>query len=309
MSKPQTKTPTYATANSLFLDPDQIRADWATNSRTKPKVFRDTQKKNGEDVTVEVTDGEADPLGNFTGSIEKLAESMKTLGQLQPVGVIGPDAKGKYDLVFGFRRYEAARLAGLKLWCSVTSEEASKNRALANFAENVARKNLTPYDIGRTCTGLLKAGHKAPQLADKVGLSRASINNYGRIFEKIQVKILEYWRDTPTGPVTINWLTSIIGMDAEKQLEAFRTLTAPPEEGATDEAEAGTGGVVKPKTRKVDDILAMLVKLEAGAFTGHMGPDWVKGASDALRYTLKQRDGLTEASEPAPAEVVAPAPN
>ena len=276
----------------LILDPTMIRADWTQNCRTKVKARKDTKKgADGAEKTVLSTDADSDDFGNDAASIEKLADSMKGLGQQQPVGVIGPDAKGKYDLVFGFRRYEAAKLAGIPLWATVV--ENGEDRLLANFAENVARKNLRPYDIGRTCHNLLtKAGKTSKMVAARTGLSVSSVNNYNRIFQSVEANILDHWRDVGA-PVTTMWLLEIAALEKPAQLEAFRALTAAPTEAGGNESEGdGTAESHKPRCRKGTEVETMLGLLRSGSFAGQ-GSEWVNGAIAGLEYVLKIRDGLT----------------
>jgi ParB/RepB/Spo0J family partition protein len=78
--------------------------------------------------------------------IEDLAESILALGQTTPVGVVqNGDA---YDLVYGFRRFNAIQHlieAGhdIKLLADVVSTENLNDLVLLNVQENVSREQLT----------------------------------------------------------------------------------------------------------------------------------------------------------------------
>ena len=47
-------------------------------------------------------------------SLAELAESIRQQGVLQPIGVRPIDESGKFEIVFGERRYRASLLAGLE---------------------------------------------------------------------------------------------------------------------------------------------------------------------------------------------------
>ena len=78
--------------------------------------------------------------------IEELSESINTLGQTMPVGVVqNGDA---YDLVFGFRRYNAIKAlneAGheTQILCDVVDGEDKNKLILLNVQENVSREQLS----------------------------------------------------------------------------------------------------------------------------------------------------------------------
>ena len=59
-------------------------------------------------------------------ALERLAESLRARGQLQPVRVRWDEGRGAYVLVCGERRWRAARMAGLQaLSCIVMDAPAS----------------------------------------------------------------------------------------------------------------------------------------------------------------------------------------
>src|SRR4051794_14450932 len=69
----------------------------------------------------------AQPRAEFDPeALQRLAESMKTRGQLQPIRVRWDDATDRYIIVVGERRYRAARLAGMEtIACVVVPGAAS----------------------------------------------------------------------------------------------------------------------------------------------------------------------------------------
>lgn len=78
-------------------------------------------------------------------SIRELAFSMKELGQLQPIGV-RPKGNGRYEIIYGHRRFLAAQWLGWKhIKAEVLSESESQSHA-ARLVENTQRENLSPIE-------------------------------------------------------------------------------------------------------------------------------------------------------------------
>ncbi|MEM4413212.1 MAG: ParB/RepB/Spo0J family partition protein [Candidatus Caldarchaeum sp.] len=78
-------------------------------------------------------------------AIRDLAMSMDRLGQLQPIGV-KPLADGTFEIVFGHRRYLAAKYLG---WRTIRAEivhQDTKTAEAAKLVENTQRENLSPVE-------------------------------------------------------------------------------------------------------------------------------------------------------------------
>ena len=78
--------------------------------------------------------------------LQSLAESMKSTGLIAPLVVRWDQARKKYVLIAGERRYRAAKLCGwTEVKCDVKPDGISKGEvAEIQLAENHARKNLNP---------------------------------------------------------------------------------------------------------------------------------------------------------------------
>lgn len=105
--------------------------------------------------------------------LEELAKSIKAIGLLQPITVRVKD--DKYQIVCGHRRYEAAKLAGLKdISCIVrdlTDEEAFE----IMVTENLQRKDVDPFEESAAFMALKGRGYDAATLAEKFGKSNSYI--------------------------------------------------------------------------------------------------------------------------------------
>ena len=106
---------------------------------TKPLAFFKTDPKQ--------------PRKQYTESdLRSLGASMKTLGQLQPVGA-RPDG----TLLWGERRYRAAQMVGLpELSVIMTDRKLSDSEIrLIQLTENMHRADLTGYEKWLACSELM----------------------------------------------------------------------------------------------------------------------------------------------------------
>jgi len=135
-------------------------------------------------------------------TIEDLAGAIKREGQLTPVRVQKrPD--GKFDLVYGFRRYAAfKRLAAEKpeVYTTIRAEVSDEEtpvvvRKIANLAENLAREDLTTYDQAVAFLDLKNAEDMTgTRIANSIGKSVSYVNNLVRIIEGLDDSVLTRWR-------------------------------------------------------------------------------------------------------------------
>lgn len=102
--------------------------------------------------------------------LEELAVSIRHLGVIEPLIVREID-RGKYEIVAGWRRYTAAKMAKLiTAPCMVISSGDPKE--LIKFHENLYRENMSDPDQGKYFVWLRDdKGLKLPQVATAVGKS------------------------------------------------------------------------------------------------------------------------------------------
>jgi ParB family chromosome partitioning protein len=114
--------------------------------------------------------------------IHSLAQSIKSCGLLQPIVV--RQCNGIYEIVFGERRYRAAKLLGYqKIPCIVNKVDESRMLLFA-LVENVNRKDLNPVEKAVAFKVLSeKFGLTHEQIGDVVGLDRTSVTNSVRLLE------------------------------------------------------------------------------------------------------------------------------
>jgi ParB/RepB/Spo0J family partition protein len=114
--------------------------------------------------------------------LRELAASIKANGFQ---GVLtarpAPDREGYYQLAYGHRRREAARLAGLT-HLPISVRELT-NRAMAGIAavENIHRKDLTVLELGRLFMRMLDEGYTQEDIAGQIGKDRGYVVNRLRV--------------------------------------------------------------------------------------------------------------------------------
>ena len=130
---------------------------------------------------VEIEPNREQPRKNFDEeSLEELANSIKEYGVIQPIIVTKKD--DYYEIIAGERRWRAAKKAGLtEMPCIIREDKKQTNREIA-LIENIQRKNLNPIEKAMGLRKLLDDyGMSQQALADKLGMSRASVTNSVRI--------------------------------------------------------------------------------------------------------------------------------
>ena len=120
------------------------------------------------------------PPGNHRrdlGDLNGLAESIRTIGLVQPITVRQRDAGG-YELVAGQRRLAAARLAGLSTLPAVVRGYADVESRKAMAVENLNRKDLEPLEAAAAYQDLLDLGIVNDEVAALAGTSAQQVSDH-----------------------------------------------------------------------------------------------------------------------------------
>lgn len=110
-----------------------------------------------ESINLELIDppAEAHRLGMDEMKLSELAESMKQIGQLNPI-TVRPTLNGRYEIVAGHRRYCAARIAGWVSIYAIARDDFTDAGEASRFAENLQRADLTPMEEALAVTRLIE---------------------------------------------------------------------------------------------------------------------------------------------------------
>ncbi|HEU5118117.1 MAG TPA: ParB/RepB/Spo0J family partition protein [Isosphaeraceae bacterium] len=110
--------------------------------------------------------------------LQRLAESMKARGQLQPLRVRHDEGKGGFILIAGERRWRAATMAGLAtLTCIVSDQPLSSTELLIDqVTENLLREDLRPVERAKAFRTLMDAnGWSVRQVAQELSVSPGAV--------------------------------------------------------------------------------------------------------------------------------------
>ncbi len=113
------------------------------------------------------------------GALERLAESLKTRGQLQPIRVRWDEGRGAYVVVVGERRWRAAGMAGMEtVSCVVISGAPTAAEILEDqLVENCLREDLKPIEAARSFRTLMDGLRLTQQqLAAKLQISQTTVS-------------------------------------------------------------------------------------------------------------------------------------
>jgi ParB family chromosome partitioning protein len=111
-------------------------------------------------------------------ALQRLADSLRTRGQLQPIRVRWDEGRGAYVILVGERRWRAAQLAGLaELSCIVVDGELpADERLMIQLVENALREDLRPVEQARAYKALMEARKwSGNQLAKELHMAQSSV--------------------------------------------------------------------------------------------------------------------------------------
>jgi ParB family chromosome partitioning protein len=112
-----------------------------------------------------------------TGPLEELADSIRSLGVVEPIVVqpTGPDA---WTIIAGERRWRAATMAGLDTIPAIVREPMSDHDAfVVSMVENVLRRDMNPIEEAEGYQKLLDAGMTVDELATRLGKKASAIRS------------------------------------------------------------------------------------------------------------------------------------
>lgn len=137
----------------------------------------------------------ADRPEDEMGDIDELSLSLKNVGQQEPI-LVRPKVDSsviRYEIIFGNRRWRAAKLAKIKLF-AIVKQVSDQDAALFQMEENESRKDLSDLARAKSYKAQLDAGifPSESELSKKLSLSRKTLNDimsFIRIPEELAIAI------------------------------------------------------------------------------------------------------------------------
>lgn len=196
-------------------------------------------------------------------ALAELSESIKTQGIIQPITV---RKNGEvYQLISGERRLQASKLAGLTTIPAYIRTADDQQMLEMALIENIQRENLNAIEIALSYQRLMQeCDLKQEDLGERVGKSRATVNNYMRLL-KLPTDIQIGLRDEQ---ISMGHARAIITVESEElQLAIFHRTVAEGwsvrrvEQAVKELAEAKTTSGSKEKTKETNTFNAISEKL------------------------------------------------
>ena len=151
-------------------------------------------------------------------ALEELADSIRTLGVIQPITVKRTD-DGRYLIISGERRWRAARKAGLESLPAYIREVDDENLHAMALVENIQREDLNAIEIALGMQRLIDECNLTQEaLSEKVGKKRSTVSNYMRLLKlpnEVQLALKE-------GLISMGHAKAIAGAPEELQLRLLK---------------------------------------------------------------------------------------
>ena len=161
------------------------------------------------------------PRMNFDQeALEELADSIKTLGLIQPI-TVRQRAEGKYQIISGERRFRASRIAGMTMIPAYIRDANDQGMLEMAIVENIQRENLDPIEIAMSYQRLIdECSLTQEQMAFRVGKKRASVTNFLRLL-KLPAKIQH---DLKVGLLSVGHAKVLLSVEDAQMQEALCDL-------------------------------------------------------------------------------------
>ena len=150
-------------------------------------------------------------------SISELAESLNSVGMIQPITVRPIPGVDEYEIVIGERRYRAAmELNWESIFCivnTITDEDALK----IMITENLQREDITPMEEMRSYQALIEQGYNMEGIVSMTGKSSSYIR--GRL--KLADLIPRFTEPLNAGVIPLSVILEICKLPMESQEDLY----------------------------------------------------------------------------------------
>jgi len=112
--------------------------------------------------------------------LEELEDSIRKVGQLEPIVVCPGSKPDKYEILTGQRRFLACKVVGLPtIWATVLDERVDETAAkVISLTENLMRRELNRRDKIDACTYLYKRYETIKDVVEETGLPYNEVSTY-----------------------------------------------------------------------------------------------------------------------------------
>ena len=149
-----------------------IPTEMIIDDQFDPTLGVDSEISKLQEISLDqITPDPDQPRRHFDEELlQRLADSIKIHGVLQPIVLVKKNNSDKFVIVAGERRFRASKLAGLKKIPAIVRELSDQNRLELSLIENIQRSDL---NVLETATAYLKLREQfnmtAKQIGERVG--------------------------------------------------------------------------------------------------------------------------------------------
>ena len=153
-------------------------------------------------------------------ALEELAESIRTLGLIQPI-TVRHKSDGRYQIISGERRFRACQMAGMDMIPAYIRDTNDQGMLEMAIVENIQRENLDPIEVAMSYQRLIdECNLTQEQMAFRVGKKRTSVTNFLRLL-KLPAKIQH---DLKAGLLSVGHAKVLLGVEDTLMQEALCDL-------------------------------------------------------------------------------------
>ena len=247
------------------------------------------------------------------GDVGDLVDSLKVKGILEPV--LARPIGGRYELVVGSRRFEAAKIAGLKKMPAIVRPMTDEEAIIVSLVENIQRRDIAPEEEYDAMVARRKVNPRAygsaEQLAKALGKSRRYVEDRISAVEavrnirketkaEIAVKQAPLPRERKEGVLPVKHATflhraeeapTVQELPKRERASQLRELAETIAPLPTPEAESVVSHFVMAPQRPVEDIKKEVSYLHAVKLEILLDPR----VADGLRRAAEERNTTMEA--------------
>jgi ParB family transcriptional regulator, chromosome partitioning protein len=149
----------------------------ARNENNSMKEFETKTEINSKKIKVNLIDpNRYQPRKEFDiEKIKELAESIKIIGQIEPIAVRKSE-NGRYELIVGERRLRAIKLLENPEIDVVIKEASDNQMQVMALAENLDREDLSDYEVGIAIDSIQHNFQNKTELAEYLGKTKKDIH-------------------------------------------------------------------------------------------------------------------------------------
>ena len=180
-------------------------------------------------------------------SLEELADSIRTLGLIQPIAV-RRKTDGRYQIISGERRFRACQLTGMDMIPAYIRDTTDQGMLEMAIVENIQRENLDPIEVALSYQRLIEECNLTQeQMAVRVGKRRTSVTNHLRLL-KLPAKIQH---DLKVGLLSVGHAKVLLGIE-DKKLQEYLCDLVIKEDMSVRQLEEKIKKMAEPKKEQPD---------------------------------------------------------